>query len=305
MKTPFPFSHPFSLPLSLSFLRGNLARAAVCLPLLILLLIAAPLAPTHASTIWPQLQDTLNLRVSEVWISGHQQLTRKEIHNALGVSRGDRILNHKLNDLTARLESLPWVDHAHIQRRLPGELFIQIQEKQACARHQNNKNIQLIDTQGQIIHNAHAKNFPNLPLLVGTNAQNACQLWTQWNQILPNQQLLAAVKVSQRRWNLILNHNITIMLPEQNHIQALQKLQSLQTKHNLLSILHNHQTNQTNKLTLDLRVKNRIRLRGYITEKSPENSSANSSENSSVNLNLKPKNNSQKEKIKNLLQGKP
>ena len=53
------------------------------------------------------------------------------------------------------------------------------------------------------------------------------------------------------------------MLPEQNPDAALARLRTLQNKHQLLSTLKHHAAGQNHSLLVDLRVKNRIRLRGF------------------------------------------
>jgi cell division protein FtsQ len=48
-------------------------------------------------------------------------------------------------------------------------------------------------------------------------------------------QLRAAVWVGQRRWNLVLNNDIEIWLPEEDAVAALQKLAKLDGEYKLLS----------------------------------------------------------------------
>ena len=48
-------------------------------------------------------------------------------------------------------------------------------------------------------------------------------------------QLRAAVWVSQRRWNLVLNNGVEIWLPEEDAVAALQQLAKLDAQYNLLS----------------------------------------------------------------------
>lgn len=213
-------------------------------------------------TIWNTTQNILSLQVRQIRISGNHHLSTPEIHNTLAVTPGDHILRHNLNHLQDRLHTLPWIAGASVQRELPDTLNIRLREKQPCARHQHNKKISVIDTDGHIIPNIAHENFAHLPLLVGANAQHGCQLWNHWTKLL-NDTPLAAARVSNRRWNLYLRSNVVLMLPEQNPDAALARLRTLQNKHQLLSTLKHHAAGQNHSLLVDLRVKNRIRLRGF------------------------------------------
>ena len=58
-------------------------------------------------------------------------------------------------------------------RLLPDTLIVEVTEHDRLAVWQANGRIQVIDGQGQVIQGADARRYPNLPLVVGTGADEA------------------------------------------------------------------------------------------------------------------------------------
>lgn len=175
------------------------------------------------------------LRVTDVEIQGRQNTPEPLLRAALGVNRGDPILGFSVELARQRVETLSWVEHATIERRLPGTVVVNLQERRPFAIWQNQGKFQLIDRSGQIVDHQNVAEFRQLPLVVGAGAPAGAAVLIDALTDRPELQkrVVAAVRVGERRWNLRLNNGTDVMLPEGHEIAALDRLMQLQQAHSL------------------------------------------------------------------------
>ena len=64
------------------------------------------------------------LRVTDVVIEGRANTPEPLLRAALGVSKGDPILGFSVEQARQRIETLSWVEHATVERRLPGTVVV-------------------------------------------------------------------------------------------------------------------------------------------------------------------------------------
>jgi cell division protein FtsQ len=176
------------------------------------------------------------LRVTDVVIEGRANTPEPLLRAALGVSKGDPILGFSLEQTRERVESLSWVEHATIERRLPGTLVVNLQERRPFAIWQNQGKFVLIDRTGQLVANQNVAEFRQLPLVVGPGAPAGAATLIDALTDKPELQkrVIAAVRVGERRWNLRLNNGADVLLPEGHETEALDRLMQLQQGHDLL-----------------------------------------------------------------------
>jgi cell division protein FtsQ len=176
------------------------------------------------------------LRVSDVVIEGRANTPEPLLRAALGVAMGDPILGFSVELARQRLETLSWVEHATVERRLPGTLVVFLQERRPFAIWQNQGRFVLIDRTGQVVANQNVTEFRQLPLVVGPGAPAAAATLVDALTDRPELQkrVVAAVRVAERRWNLHLNNGADVLLPEGHEIAALDRLTQLQQEHAVL-----------------------------------------------------------------------
>jgi len=176
------------------------------------------------------------LRVGDIVIEGRANTPEPLLRAALGVSRGDAILGFSLADARARIETLTWVEHATVERRLPGTIVVKLDERRPFAVWQNQGKFALIDRDGQLVTDQDVSQFRHLPLVVGAGAPGTATVLLDALTARPGLQsrVIAAVRVGERRWNLHLNTGADILLPEGHEVAALDRLQQLQQDHALL-----------------------------------------------------------------------
>jgi cell division protein FtsQ len=176
------------------------------------------------------------LRITDVVIEGRANTPEPLLRAAIGVSKGDPILAFSVEMARQRVETLSWVEHATVERRLPGTVVVFLQERRPFAIWQNQGKFVLIDRAGQLVANQNVAEFRQLPLVVGPGAPAGAATLIDELTDRPDLQkrVVAAVRVAERRWNLRLNNGADVMLPEGHEVQALERLMQLQQSHALL-----------------------------------------------------------------------
>lgn len=197
----------------------------------------------------------LGLKVEDVLVTGRERTDAEEILQVLQVDRGLPMLGFDPHEAQERLLTLPWVANAEVERRLPGLVFVRLKERQPMALWQFERRFSVIDKKGRVIRGARADHFSHLPLVVGAGApEHAAELLKLMHREPDLQrQIVAATRVGERRWNLLLTDEIEVRLPEEGTTQAFTLLADLVREHGLLA----------RDITLiDLRLPDRMIVRG-------------------------------------------
>jgi cell division protein FtsQ len=178
----------------------------------------------------------VDLRVQQIVVKGRANTPDDQLRAALGVSVGDPILDFSVSGARDRIESLAWVAHVVVERRLPGTVVVDLQERRPFAIWQKDHKFLLIDRNGEVVTNEAVEQFSKLPLVVGAGAPpHAAELLDDLGKVADiADRVEAAVRVGERRWNLRLKNGITVMLPEEHQDLALAKLHELQQSQALL-----------------------------------------------------------------------
>lgn len=182
------------------------------------------------------MEQAANMPVQDIVIEGRSNTPEPLLDAALGVHRGDPMLGFSLQGARERIETLSWVEHAAVERRLPGTLIVSLTERRPFAIWQNQGKFVLIGRDGQVVANEDVAAFGDLPLVVGAGApQYATALLDALSdQPALKSHVLAAVRVGERRWNLRLKNGADVMLPEGAEAVAIAKLAELQNTQALL-----------------------------------------------------------------------
>jgi cell division protein FtsQ len=176
------------------------------------------------------------LRVTDIIIEGRENTPEVLLRSAIGINKGDAILGFSLEDTRARIETIPWVERATVERRLPGTVVINLQERRPFAIWQNQGKFVLVDRTGQVVTNQDVAQFKHLPLIVGQGAPAAARELLDALRERPAlaEKISASVRVGERRWNLRMNNGTDVMLPEGHEVIALDRLIRLQQDQTVL-----------------------------------------------------------------------
>lgn len=196
----------------------------------------------------------LNLVVESVLVEGRQRADKQAILAALGVARGTPILSVDLDAAKARLETVPWVRNASIERLLPDTLYVRLSERAPLALWQHRGKFDLVDQDGNVIADADIGDYPFLPQVVGDGAPAATPDLLKVLAGEPTLQahVTASVRVGGRRWDIHLDNGIVVSLPENNAATAWHRLAALDRSDRLL---------ERDVQIVDMRLPDRVVLR--------------------------------------------
>jgi cell division protein FtsQ len=196
----------------------------------------------------------LHLTVESVQVEGRQRSDAQAILAALGVSRGTPILSVDLDAAKARLETVPWVRNASIERLLPDTLYVRLTERAPLALWQHQGKFDLVDQDGNIIADADIRDYPFLPQVVGNSAPGATPdlLKALAGEPALEAHVTASVRVAGRRWDIHLDNGVVVSLPENNAASAWHRLAALDRSDRLL---------EREVQIIDMRLPDRVVLR--------------------------------------------
>lgn len=192
--------------------------------------------------------------VREVLVKGREETSSEALMEALQIRLDQPILSVSPEAIKARVEALPWVRSASVERRLPDTLYLRIEEHKPMALWQRSGKLVLVSRSGEVIADPRIGRFAKLPIIVGDEAPARAPELLDMLALAPtlSRRVTAAVLVSGRRWNLRLDNGIDVKLPEEGGDRAWLKLARLDRKHGLLA---------RDLEAIDLRVPDRLVVR--------------------------------------------
>lgn len=175
-------------------------------------------------------------RVEEVDVAGRVHTDAKALLDVAGLSRGAPIFGVSPETIRQRIETLPWVQNAAVERRLPHTVAITILERQPIALWQHNERISMIDAAGANLGPASLEAAPELPMVVGGDAPaHAAELLAMLS-VHPEiaKRVQASSWIGSRRWDLKLDNGVEVKLPEDGVADALRELAEAEASSRLL-----------------------------------------------------------------------
>ena len=208
-----------------------------------------------ATVDWTEAMTVVaGLRVDDVLVVGRSQTQPSDLLAALDVTRGTPILSLDLGDLRERVNALPWIATARVERRLPDTLFVEVTERRPLALWQRDGRLSLIDDAGAVILRSDLGRFATLPIIIGEGApERAADVLSMLSSEPDLAARVAALTwIGDRRWDLRLDDDIAIQLPEQGAAKAWSELAALEREHGVLA---------RDVHTIDLRIPDQLIVR--------------------------------------------
>ncbi len=205
----------------------------------------------------------LGFRVDEIIVTGRRETSQAELSRAIRLARGAPILAFDLGQALKRVERLPWVRRATVERILPDTVILRIDERRPLALWQDKGRFRLIDRGGEVIGGQVLERFSALPVVVGPNAPASALEFLTMLRSRPElmSRVEAAVRVGNRRWDVRLKGGINVRLPAVGAKKAWARLAEYERKHKIL---------ERNVRVLDLRLPDRLIVREEPVRKKPE-----------------------------------
>lgn len=105
----------------------------------------------------------------QVQVESNQQVTADSVRQIFGEDIGRNLFFIPIRERQQQLESLPWVEHASVERLLPNQIRVKLMERVPVAFAQDGARIALIDSHGVLLDpptSPHAPHF-SFPVLDG------------------------------------------------------------------------------------------------------------------------------------------
>lgn len=198
-------------------------------------------------------QVAAGLVVRDVTVEGREETPAADLLAALGVQRGDLLLDFDAKAARARIEDIGWVREAMVSRLLPDRIHVEVTERAPFALWQNDRKLTVIDREGDIITDKALGRFSSLPMIVGRDAAPLAGVLmdTLAEQPALRQRVRAAVRIGGRRWDIHFDNGVIAKLPEENVAAAWARLADLDTQYRVLDRA---------LLSVDLRLADRLVL---------------------------------------------
>jgi len=188
-----------------------------------------------------KLVQYLPFQIKTIRIEGRNLTPEEDLTKALGTSVGQPIFGFSVSAARDRIDALPFVDHAIVERHMPDTIVVKIVERSPIAVWQDHGQFILINRAGervpdQGLEGKNGQAFIRLPLVVGEGANLAASSLVDALTANPGIKdfVVAAVRVGQRRWNLTLRDGATVLLPEGQEQAALTRLAQYQAQFRLM-----------------------------------------------------------------------
>ena len=156
----------------------------------------------------------LDRPISAIAMDGSfQRVSPGQIEKAVAPFAQTGFLSANLDDIQRAIESVPWVDHARVQRRWPNSLHVTLTEETAVARWGD---AGLLNTRGQVFVREATHVPAELPRLSGpdgTQLQVAQRYLAAQGRMLEAGMRIAALRLDERGgWEIDLDSGVTVRL---------------------------------------------------------------------------------------------
>jgi cell division protein FtsQ len=187
---------------------------------------ARPLnSPTPALAEIEQVLDLAGFGLTQVSLAGHRYTPDSDILDAVGLGSARTMLTFDSRAAKARVEALPWVERASIERILPDRLEVRVTERAPFAVWSHDGRHSLIDRSGRELAVVPVGAMPTLPRISGEGAAMAAAALFSIVGQRPDlaARISVAERISGRRWTLRLAGGGSVQLPAQDEAAALDR----------------------------------------------------------------------------------
>lgn len=217
------------------------------MPLAILVVIAVAVwsdksrsAAIHAqfATVQNLFENRPEFRVDHLAIEGASPDLADAVRAKLALKLPASSFDLDLDGLRQTAQSLDAVAEAAVQIRAGGVLRITLTERQPAVVWRNGNQLEMLDGTGHRVASLHQRaDRADLPLIAGLGAD---KLTSEALDILAaagpiSRSVRALQRMGERRWDLILDRNQRILLPETDPIAALERALALDQSENLFA----------------------------------------------------------------------
>lgn len=174
--------------------------------------------------------------IREVSVAGRSRTDPAELRRLLNVEEGAPIFGFTPALAATRIASIPWVEDVRIHRNLPDKITVDLTERVPVAMWQNDGALAVIDREGRVLTRDNLEEFSYLPLIIGKDAHKHITALSIMLNAEPEltKYLESAVRIGERRWDLLLTGGTRVKLPEHAPELALAALMKMHKDEKIL-----------------------------------------------------------------------
>lgn len=185
-----------------------------------------------------EFEDRPEFRVSLARIEGASDDLAAAVRAKLALTLPMSSFDIDLDAARDRIEALDAVKRADLRVRSGGVLQVVITERVPVAVWRTDTGLTLVDEDGRRVAGLLSRSDrPDLPLIAGEGADvatpEALDLIAAAGPLTPR--IRGLVRMGERRWDLVLDRDQRILLPEANPVQALERLLALDDAQDLMN----------------------------------------------------------------------
>jgi len=186
--------------------------------------VARPLtSPAPALAEIERLIELAGFGLTQVSVTGHRYTLDSDIFDAIDLENAHTMLASDTRAAQDRIERLPWVERASIERVLPDRLEVRILERSPSAVWRRSGRTFLIDATGRVLAAVPPDAMLSLPRVAGEGAARQAAdlpaLLAEHPQVMARVEV--AERVGQRRWVLRLSDGGSVQLPAYGEAEAI------------------------------------------------------------------------------------
>ncbi len=177
------------------------------------------------------------LTIQSVRINGIRETATEEVLDAAAIWPDTPMPFFDASGARERLKALPWVADATVRRLFPSVVEIDVKEREPYALWSHDGIVSVVDRSGTVIEAPMPASAGSLLMLAGEGAPARATEAVNMIAMVPEAagRVRAAVLVGSRRWDVVLDNNILVHLPEITPELALEEVMRLDREEQLLS----------------------------------------------------------------------
>ena len=185
-----------------------------------------------------QFENRPEFRVSLIRVEGASSELADAVRAKLNIRLPMSSFNLDLDVVREKVQSLDAIASADVSVRSGGVLEVIITERVPTLVWRSGGELMLLDSTGHRVAGLGSRtDRPDLPLIAGDGADRAAsEAMALFEAVSPiNDRLRGLVRIGDRRWDIVLDRNQTIMLPQVSPVAAVERLLALDAAENILA----------------------------------------------------------------------
>lgn len=181
---------------------------------------------TFAARQWIEWTVRGGLVVDKLTVVGAARTDPVQLQRILEKHRGTPIVSVEIDEIKSTVERLPWVREARVARRLPDTVMVELAERTPMALTREGQRLLIVDERGETFRPADIGRWRSLPVISGAGAREAVAGLAAILAEDPalRRRVTSAVRVGGRRWDVVVDGRIRVLLPAEGERTAWQRL---------------------------------------------------------------------------------